>query len=970
MTNKQDIKRSVIVFLSALALLLIMVFPAQAVEYSNHINPKIKLFFEENVNIIKSTIDGSNVLFTPIKPNNYTAFYYQSALTAEKTYYLFINATGIGNEGYMENFTEPIIIDMTNPVLVSSNPADKSTVYVEDGKISISLSFNEAVKQVKSSLTAADGNKANLTFSKSGYLFNHTATATVSNGLYTFSITAEDLAGNNITKILTFDIVKGLDIALINPKDGASNKTTFNFTVSTSRSANCKYFIDYTNQNLNTLAESYFTELKPNSASTVHSVSIWLKDGSERDVFVLCKGNLGNINLTKREKFKIYVDTTPPKITVQASDITQPPFESSVYIDSDDSVICRFAMQSSKFESMEKIGTDVESYLTDYHIIEKVNDKNKYTYYIGCKNKAGMVTYALASFVVDTSLPVTVDIVKPSKSYYSQTDITIIAATNRDADCSYSINNATAYEKSGSFGVIGKNHTSETISFSQGKNTLYVKCTAERYGNEPITIIKNKKFSVDTTPPVDFSTALLNPVLKDGKTWVTDFFKVNATSSDPQSGVDHYSFEINSTENKNISYTTDWIDVASGSVPYSIYKDSSGKSLKINDLTKYLIAAVAVNNAGLSTDPRYIPFFVDRSLRPAACKNGLFDIKNETDIDCGGACEKCADAKSCASDADCRSNQCKNKVCTAPSCFDLLKNGDETDADCGGSCGKCADSKLCKSGNDCMSTVCSAVSGKCVSFKQYQCTNAAKDGSETDIDCGGDSCNKCMNGRTCLVNEDCIIANCEENICKKPEAIIPVEPIAPACNDPNDSNCNGIPNEWEIAHGLDPNDPDSGDQLNKDGITFKQQYLNEINNDNNGSSKTFYIVLLIIALIIALLITFYFLQGKEFKIAGKTLRIPVVFRFGKDSSASAKPQQSQGLYNYNQMSQQMPARYPNQQQPASQYQQQQPQQPQQYTGSQYRAPQNAYQSRTAAYLKRKEKEREEALSNFDDSKLK
>lgn len=37
------------------------------------------------------------------------------------------------------------------------------------------------------------------------------------------------------------------------------------------------------------------------------------------------------------------------------------------------------------------------------------------------------------------------------------------------------------------------------------------------------------------------------------------------------------------------------------------------------------------------------------------------------------------------------------------------------------------------------------------------CTNSIKDGSETDVDCGGTSCPKCGHGRGCITHQDCLI---------------------------------------------------------------------------------------------------------------------------------------------------------------------------------------------------------------------
>lgn len=46
-----------------------------------------------------------------------------------------------------------------------------------------------------------------------------------------------------------------------------------------------------------------------------------------------------------------------------------------------------------------------------------------------------------------------------------------------------------------------------------------------------------------------------------------------------------------------------------------------------------------------------------------ACSDGIKN-GNETDIDCGGSCEKCADNKLCSVNNDCQSNNCVNNTCT------------------------------------------------------------------------------------------------------------------------------------------------------------------------------------------------------------------------------------------------------------------------------------------------------------------
>ncbi|MFT3694579.1 MAG: DUF4215 domain-containing protein [Kofleriaceae bacterium] len=99
-------------------------------------------------------------------------------------------------------------------------------------------------------------------------------------------------------------------------------------------------------------------------------------------------------------------------------------------------------------------------------------------------------------------------------------------------------------------------------------------------------------------------------------------------------------------------------------------------------------------------------------------------------------------------------------TCQTPTCSDGVKDGLETDLDCGGStCDnlttpkKCADTKLCASGADCVSGVCD---GHCVAAT---CSDGVKNGTETGVDCGNATCGGCA-GDTCAVNGDCHSGSC------------------------------------------------------------------------------------------------------------------------------------------------------------------------------------------------------------------
>ena len=96
-----------------------------------------------------------------------------------------------------------------------------------------------------------------------------------------------------------------------------------------------------------------------------------------------------------------------------------------------------------------------------------------------------------------------------------------------------------------------------------------------------------------------------------------------------------------------------------------------------------------------------------------------------------------------------------------PTCTDNQTNGDETDVDCGGSsCQGCADTKKCIKDTDCLSQVC--VGNLC---QKPTCTDKVKNGSETDVDCGGGACPTCASSMACSNNSDCASGFCLSNLC-------------------------------------------------------------------------------------------------------------------------------------------------------------------------------------------------------------
>jgi hypothetical protein len=98
------------------------------------------------------------------------------------------------------------------------------------------------------------------------------------------------------------------------------------------------------------------------------------------------------------------------------------------------------------------------------------------------------------------------------------------------------------------------------------------------------------------------------------------------------------------------------------------------------------------------------------------------------------------------------------RTCAAPANNDGVKNGTETDVDCGGSSGiACGYNLICAVGSDCKSAECN--SGLCAKSTTGESCGA-------NVDCLGANCaaNVCGVGggaASCLVNSDCASANCD-----------------------------------------------------------------------------------------------------------------------------------------------------------------------------------------------------------------
>jgi hypothetical protein len=125
------------------------------------------------------------------------------------------------------------------------------------------------------------------------------------------------------------------------------------------------------------------------------------------------------------------------------------------------------------------------------------------------------------------------------------------------------------------------------------------------------------------------------------------------------------------------------------------------------------------------------------------------------------SCVQCVTATNCMGDSSCSMNMCFD-------CNNGVKDGTESDMDCGRDCAnKCVDGLACNDGTDCFYGTCA--NNVCVS-----CFDGAQNGDESDLDCGGVCGPSCTVGKKCNAGTDCTTGSCSDatKLC-----------LAPTCSD-------------------------------------------------------------------------------------------------------------------------------------------------------------------------------------------
>ncbi|MBI4438773.1 hypothetical protein HY640_02485 [Candidatus Woesearchaeota archaeon] len=618
-----------------------------------------------------------------------------------------------------------------------------------------------------------------------------------------------------------------LQIALEEPQLGAIKQKPYNVRLATDRTAECRlFFFDVAFEGMLSTATSDGLSHIRNDLNGVGSMHVRCKDSAAKIFY---------------QKFTIsFLNAAPTIKNAYGDEVGEEPMQSQLTVESDQEVACKYAKDSTaSYDAMIPFTGYDEAKDSAFKKVQKqdvtdLEDGKTNLFYAECINKAKLHSQKV-EIKVDVNTQAPPKLTLNYKKMSPAVKVDVEAVTNKIAQCIYADNSA--YQNSRIFPKPSKRQTVQ-IDAKQGQNTYYIKCTFSSGEEREDTAA----FTVDTTPPS-------KPEVKDARSQDTPQtlhkLYLSWKSSDPETGIKAYQYSVYESSNNN--KIQDWTTTTDTS------ETVTGLSLTNN--TKYYAQVKAQNNADVWSEVGRSPDINVIIEGPTNhCQNTVQD-DDETDINCGGRlCTTCIAGKKCKSAYDCSAKYCNTKgLCGNPTCDDLELNLNETDIDCGGNrCEPCGIDKKCVLSSDCYSQNC--FMQRCQQSTD-SCSNRKSDAGETGIDCGGacvEKGKKCLVGDGCQKNDDCRTANCNQGKCaasttdvtgdKDGDGIPDTEDNCPdvlnteqkdsdnngagdACdNGDPDKDKDGMNDDWEKEHGLDPTTDDSADDKDKDGLSNIEEF--------------------------------------------------------------------------------------------------------------------------------------------------
>ncbi len=836
-----------------LLLLILLASPAGAYVVVSSNTPSFTIdFTSEN--------DPVTITEAYIQPATGAAIDVKSRIVTEARNYFVLNSPQLNNGDYvlkvkarddigneMANYAsfEFEVNNQTKDVIIVTQPAtpNEGSVITKD-TFNITVTFIQAPTKFLVQLIGLD-KPINLTMTRvNDRTYKKTRMFAPKDGLYTIQATATSAGRPPLSGLHSFTVnARAPSVSLFKPKWGVVSTVPFDLVFKTDEMARCRYMDSI---------KVPFDLMKPLTVNTTGGV--WglyhkkaafseLSQGGNVTIFVICNDTMGR-KTNPAANFTIGYDAIPPIINVSAHPpiVYRVPFTSSLVVTSDDPTICKWDREAS-YATPAKMrfifpGFDTNDYRREhFKTINFSVDTKVYSFYVYCENPVGAKsTVSTVDVQVDRNLPLTIESTTPRWVNKSIKPIGLSVVSNRATKCFYSEN---ANQIINEMTNLTETLYSAYVSKNDGDYTFYVRCITSA-AQPTLTIQTGKDTTPPATPQVNDSTDLTN----DEYTWMTDELTGSWSSNDTLSKINGYSVAI--FNKRNDSKVMDWRFTKSKQKTFTNLKLSNGKT--------YYFQVKAQNGAGIWSyyAGKSDGVTVDTSKQPSVCANSLLDIGMETDVDCGKNCPKCAAGKTCAVDTDCASGLLchpTTKKCTTSTCTDKLKGPGESDVDCGGSCSKCSSGKNCTASEDCATGLTCGSTGKCeVSYASICSNNVLDPDYESDVDCGKRCAvnygKRCDADKRCESGNDCFSRQClSNNICSgnpsstdaDGDGVLDTVDNCPSVSNPKqedmdndkkgdacdpDIDGDGIPNEVELANGLNPKDPtDAAKDNDGDGLS-------------------------------------------------------------------------------------------------------------------------------------------------------
>ncbi|MBI4146500.1 hypothetical protein HY489_04135 [Candidatus Woesearchaeota archaeon] len=588
---------------------------------------------------------------------------------------------------------------------------------------------------------------------------NRTFTASVTNltggGMHTIVVDALGFNGLPIFKQSSvFIATLKPNLRLSQPAFGVTPYVSFDAVVESPLPSVCAYVF---NTPTAPSSQDFDFFKKFSGEMYLHSASGLQIGDPAQEVFLLhayCRLNLfGLVNRT----FPISFDPEPPFIVKSWAEPgviserffpDQELFVAALKVQLDKPGFCKFSRSVSTFEAMEGVfpGFDLAPKVTLSAEVN-VSSQSSFTYYVACKGKNQLVSEPVQiKFGVDLSRPLSVSSSTPFGS--RTTNFTVGVFANKRVFCYVGERENDATKCMGACRSAYSQAQEQEVS-GEGNYTYFVQCA--HASGEKSDVLRIPVLVDTSVPEMEYVTD--DSALEDVEvSWSLRKLRVAFKGNDAESGIDHYLVSLRNLQSKRLVFKDMVVNVTHGQ-PFYVSTNENGTPLRLANGDHYQFIVKAVNRVGqesaaLESDG----VAIDSSQQPDDCANGDLDGE-ESDVDCGGACNPCESGLRCALDRDCVTNYCNARVCELAKCTDGAMNGLESDVDCGGKfCPKCGEEKSCIVESDCDTDYCDPVRKLCAVAPP--CADKAASPGETDVDCGG-PCTPCVEGKGCLEHTDC-----------------------------------------------------------------------------------------------------------------------------------------------------------------------------------------------------------------------